>query len=109
MWLPPHRRSGAPAPAGAQVGSRGRPLAVGANGAAAAEAMLSAGPPELALLCDGDLGSSAARLGPLVSAVAAGECDLAVAPFGRRIGGGFGLALGFSHWAIRRLCGFDAK
>ena len=34
-----------------------------------------------------------------------GECDLAVAAFSRRVGGGFGLALGFARWAIRRLCG----
>jgi hypothetical protein len=48
-------------------------------------------------------------LEPLVAAVAAGECDLAVAAFGRRLGGGFGLALGFARWAIRRLCGFEAQ
>ena len=39
----------------------------------------------------------------------AGECDLAVAAFARRVGGGFGLALGFAHWAIRRLCGADTE
>ncbi len=61
------------------------------------------------LLCDGDLGDSAARLAPLVAAVEAGECDLAVAAFGRRVGGGFGLALGFARWAIRRRCGFEAE
>ena len=37
------------------------------------------------LLCDGDLGASAARLGPLVEAVERGECDLAVAAFGSRL------------------------
>ncbi len=37
----------------------------------------------------------------------AGECDLAVAAFGRRVGGGFGLALGFARWAIRRRCGLE--
>src|SRR6185312_1522191 len=31
--------------------------------------------------------------------------DLAVAAFARRVGGGFGLALGFARWAIRRRCG----
>src|SRR6202020_2375975 len=30
---------------------------------------------------------------------------LAVAAFSRRVGGGFGLALGLAHWAIRRRCG----
>jgi glycosyltransferase involved in cell wall biosynthesis len=96
--------------AGAQVVSRGRPHGKGANVTAAAEAALSAAaPPRLVLLCDGDLGDSAGRLAPLVAAVDVGECDLAVAAFGSRVGGGFGLALGFAHWAIRRLCGFDAK
>jgi glycosyltransferase involved in cell wall biosynthesis len=94
--------------AGAQVVSRGRPHGKGGNVTAAAEAALSAEPvPGVVLLCDGDLGASAARLAPLVTAVASGECDLAVASFSRRVGGGFGLALGFAHWAIRRLCGAD--
>jgi hypothetical protein len=76
---------------------------------AAAEAALSEGtPPDLILLCDGDLGDSAAGLPPLLIAVEAGECGLAVAAFGRRVGGGLGLALGFARWAIRRLCGFEA-
>jgi len=96
--------------AGAKVVSRGRPHGKGANVTATAEAALSeAEPPAFVLLCDGDLGDSAARLGPPVEAVEAGECDLAVAAFGTRVGGGFGLALGFAHWAIRRRCGFDAK
>ncbi len=96
--------------AGARVVSRGRPHGKGGNVSAAAEAALSVGePPALVLLCDGDLGSSAARLAPLVAAIEAGECDLAVAAFGTRVGGGFGLALGFAHWAIRRRCGFEAE
>jgi glycosyltransferase involved in cell wall biosynthesis len=96
--------------AGAQVVSRGRAHGKGGNVTAACEAALSATPaPRLVLLCDGDLGASAARLGPLVDAVAAGECDLAVAEFARRVGGGFGLALGFARWAERRLCGFEAR
>jgi glycosyltransferase involved in cell wall biosynthesis len=96
--------------AGAQVVSRGRPHGKGANVTAAVEAALSAEPaPALVLLCDGDLGDSAARLVPLVEAVAAGECDLAVAAFSRRVGGGFGLARGFAHAAIRRLCGLDTE
>jgi glycosyltransferase involved in cell wall biosynthesis len=95
--------------AGARVVSRGRPHGKGANVTAAAEAVLSDGEaPALVLLCDGDLGDSAARLGPLLEAVAAGECDLAVAAFARRAGGGFGVALGFARWTIRRLCGFEA-
>jgi glycosyltransferase involved in cell wall biosynthesis len=96
--------------AGARVVSRGRPHGKGGNVSAAAAAVLSEGePPAIVLLCDGDLGASAAQLVPLVEAVERGDCDLAVAAFANRVGGGFGLALGFAHWAIRRLCGFDAK
>jgi glycosyltransferase involved in cell wall biosynthesis len=96
--------------AGAQVVSRGRPHGKGANVGAAAEATLSAQPaPRLVLLCDGDLGASAAHLVPLVAAVERGECDLAVAAFSRRVGGGFGLALGFARWAIRRRCGLETS
>ena len=96
--------------AGAEVVSRGRPHGKGANVSAAAEAALSvADPPRLVLLCDGDLGASAARLAPLIEAVREGECDLAVASFSRRVGGGFGLALGFAGWAIRRLCGLKTE
>ncbi|HET8955321.1 MAG TPA: glycosyltransferase [Solirubrobacterales bacterium] len=95
--------------AGAEVVSRGRPHGKGANVSAAAEAALSVpDPPRLVLLCDGDLGASAARLAPLVEAVRRGECDLAIAAFSRRVGGGFGLALGFARWAIRRRCGYEA-
>jgi len=94
--------------AGAQVDSRGRPHGKGANVGAAVEAALSAQPPpELVLLCDGDLGGSAASLGELAEAVRRGECDLAVAAFSRRVGGGFGVALGFARWAIRRRCGLQ--
>ncbi len=44
-----------------------------------------------------------------MAAVETGECDLAVAMFARRVGGGFGFALGFARWAERRLCGFEAQ
>jgi glycosyltransferase involved in cell wall biosynthesis len=94
--------------AGARVVSRGRPHGKGANVTAAAQAVLSEeAPPRLVLLCDGDLAGSAARLAPLIEAVERGECDVAVAAFARRVGGGFGLALGFAHWAIRRRCGLE--
>jgi glycosyltransferase involved in cell wall biosynthesis len=96
--------------AGAQVVSRGRPHGKGANVTAAAEAALSAEPaPELVLLCDGDLGASAAELAALVDAVERSDCDLAVAAFSRRVGGGFGAALGFARWAIRRRCGLETS
>jgi glycosyltransferase involved in cell wall biosynthesis len=96
--------------AGAEVVRRGKPHGKGGNVSAAAEAALSVDPaPRLVLLCDGDLGASAAQLVPLVSAVQCGECDLAVASFSRRLGGGFGLALGFARWAIHRLCGLETE
>jgi glycosyltransferase involved in cell wall biosynthesis len=59
------------------------------------------------VLCDGDLGGSAARLGALARAVEAGGCDLAVAAFATRRGGGFGVAVGFARWAIRSLTGLE--
>ncbi|HXV06298.1 MAG TPA: glycosyltransferase family 2 protein [Solirubrobacterales bacterium] len=96
--------------AGAQVVSRRRPHGKGGNVTAAAEAALSTEPPpRLFLLCDADLGASAAALTPLVEAVERGECDLAVGDFSRRVGGGFGIALGFARWAVRSLCGIEAR
>lgn len=96
--------------AGAQVVRRGRPHGKGANVGAAVEAVLSdESAPGLVLLCDGDLGASAAALAPLVEAVERDECDLAVAAFSRRVGGGFGAALGFARWAIRRRCGLETS
>ena len=92
----------------AEVVSRGRPHGKGANVSAAAASVLDrAGEPEppVFLLCDADLGSSAAMLGRLVEAIEAGECELAVAAFRHRLGGGFGVALRFARWAIRRRCG----
>ncbi len=61
-------------------------------------------PEETLVLCDGDLGESALQLRGLVAALD-GQADLAVASFARRVGGGFGIALGFAGWAIRRLTG----
>lgn len=63
----------------------------------------------LTVLCDGDLGESAAALGTLVDAVREGGLDLAVAAFSKRVGGGFGLAVGFAAWAIRRRCGLRLR
>jgi glycosyltransferase involved in cell wall biosynthesis len=59
------------------------------------------------LLCDGDLGETAGRLTALVEAVGAGRGDLVIADFTTRVGGGFGVALGFARWAIRRRCGLE--
>jgi glycosyltransferase involved in cell wall biosynthesis len=61
------------------------------------------------VLCDGDLGDTARQLPALVAAVRRGECDLAVAAFSRRVGGGFGLAVGYARSAIRRLTGLELE
>lgn len=95
---------------GAQVVSRGRAHGKGGNVTAAAEAALS----ELdgkatVLLCDADLASSARTLTSLVDSVEAGECDLAVAAFERREGGGLGIALGYARRKILELCGYVAE
>lgn len=63
--------------------------------------------PPIFVLCDGDLAETAAQLPALVRAVRVGECDLAVATFSRRVGGGFGFAVGYARAAIRRLCGLE--
>jgi glycosyltransferase involved in cell wall biosynthesis len=60
------------------------------------------------LLCDGDLATSADQLARLVEEVREGRADLAVAAFAKRVGGGFGWALGFARWAIRNRCGYEA-
>lgn len=91
--------------AGATVVSAEKPLGKGGAATLAARQALSGSDGAVALLCDGDLGESAQRLTALVEAVRAGRCDLAVADFTRRVGGGFGLALGFARWAIERRCG----
>lgn len=68
-----------------------------------------AGPAPVFLLCDGDLGESAARLTALVEAVQRGEGELAVAVFERTAGGGLGIAREFARWAIRRSCGVETR
>jgi glycosyltransferase involved in cell wall biosynthesis len=84
------------------------PRTIGKGGAMtkAAQRVVDAGA-RVYVLCDGDLGETARELGPLASAVADGSCDLAIAAFARRVGGGFGVALGFSRWATRRLGGLE--
>jgi glycosyltransferase involved in cell wall biosynthesis len=61
------------------------------------------------LFADADLGASASALRTLVEAVnAAGpdaRADLAIATFARRVGGGFGIAVGASGRAIERATG----
>lgn len=92
----------------------GGPTHLGKGGAAslAAAQVLKDGAPSddaVVLLADADLARSAAKLMPLADAVASGEADLTVAMFASRVGGGFGLALGFAHHAIEKRCGLDTQ
>jgi glycosyltransferase involved in cell wall biosynthesis len=96
---------------GARVVSEERSRGKGANVSSAVETVLhravEPGAPTF-LLCDGDLGDSARELAGLVDAAASDRCDLAIASFANRVGGGFGVALGFARWAIERRCGYRA-
>jgi glycosyltransferase involved in cell wall biosynthesis len=96
--------------AGAEVVTAPRNIGKGGANTLAARRVLSlALTPEapVFVLCDGDLGETAGRLPALVAAVRRGECDLAVASFSRRVGGGFGFAVGYARAAIRRLTGLE--
>jgi glycosyltransferase involved in cell wall biosynthesis len=75
----------------------------GANTPAAERAL--AGEPHVVLLCDGDLGASAAKLKPLVEQIEDGYADLAIAKFARRVGGGFGIALNGSRKTVEKRTG----
>ena len=90
---------------GAEVVTPERRLGKGGVATLAAERVRGA----TLVLCDGDLGDSAAHLPRLVEAVDTGQGDLAVAVFAKRVGGGFGLAVGYAHRAIRRLTGLDLR
>jgi glycosyltransferase involved in cell wall biosynthesis len=70
----------------------------------AIERLRADGPLPDVLLADGDLGISAGRLADL-----ADKGDLVVAVFSKRVGGGFGLALGFAAWVIKRLTGLEPQ
>ena len=64
----------------------------------------------IVVLCDGDLGDSARELSALVDALRREHgAGLVVAAFATRVGGGFGLALGFARWVIRRRCGLSTR
>jgi len=92
--------------AGAEVISSGKLIGKGGAATLGARAALLT-EPELVLLCDGDLAGSAAALGVLLEAVERGEGDVAVARFARKVGGGFGFAVGFARWAINNLVGLE--
>src|SRR4051812_6542040 len=113
LWVADDASEDATAAIGAEAGARGvtAPRRLGKGGAAtlAAGALLRKGDPTV-LLADADLGASAAKLRPLVDAVsdppaAALAADLAIATFAQRLGGGFGIAVGASRWAILRATG----
>jgi glycosyltransferase involved in cell wall biosynthesis len=96
---------------GAEVVSRRRPHGKGRSMSAAAATiapLAELDEPPTFVFCDGDLGASAGELRRLVAAVDAGECDLAVGAFSTRVGGGFGVALGFGRWAIENRSGYRA-
>ncbi|MBJ7354482.1 MAG: glycosyltransferase [Thermoleophilaceae bacterium] len=100
------------AEAGATVVGGTEHLGKGGAASLAAAQVLRDGPPSadaVVLLADADLARSAAKLTPLADAVAADEADLTVAVFASRVGGGFGLALGFAHRAIEKRCGLDTQ
>ncbi len=82
------------------------PQRLGKGGVAnlAVERLRADGPLPDVLLVDGDLGASAGRLADLVR-----EGDLVVAVFSQRVGGGFGLAVGFAAWAIKRLTALEPQ
>jgi glycosyltransferase involved in cell wall biosynthesis len=100
------------AAAGATVVGGSKHLGKGGAASLAAAQVLADGPPSddaVVLLADADLARSASKLMPLADAVASGEADLTVAMFASRVGGGFGLALGFAHHAIEKRCGLDTQ
>jgi glycosyltransferase involved in cell wall biosynthesis len=63
---------------------------------------------EVVVLADGDLGSSAASLVPVLREVVCDRADLAIAVLPLQ-GGGFGLVKRASRFAIRRLSGYAAE
>ena len=94
--------------AGAEVVRAPRNLGKGGAATLAARHVVAeadAPRPPVFVLCDADLRDSAVHLPRLAEAVRAGQADLVVGGFARREGGGFGVALGFARWAIRRRCG----
>lgn len=90
--------------AGVELVRTSRTIGKGGAMTAAAQSVLT-DERSLVVLCDGDLGETARELPALAAAVRNGWCDLAIARFARRVGGGFGVALGFSRWATRRRSG----
>jgi glycosyltransferase involved in cell wall biosynthesis len=96
--------------AGAELVRSARTIGKGGATTLAAQRVLARAlepEPPVIVLCDGDLGESAAQLPELVAAVRDGGLDLAIARFRVKVGGGFGFAVKFSRWATRRLTGLE--
>ena len=90
---------------GAEVVSSRRRLGKGGVATLAARTLLARDMAPVVVICDGDLGRSAGLLAALTEALESDSADLAVAAFARRVGGGFGLALGVARRAIEALTG----
>ena len=90
--------------AGAELVRTERRRGKGGANTPAAQRALDAKPHAI-LLCDGDLGVSAASLTALVETVVKGEADLAIGKFARRVGGGFGIALKSSRRTVEKRAG----
>jgi len=99
--------------AGARVLSCPRHVGKGAAATVAARAALRLAAQDRGrcaiVLCDGDLGACAAELAGLLSPIARGQADIAVAAFSARIGGGFGIALGYARSVVRRRAGMSLQ
>jgi glycosyltransferase involved in cell wall biosynthesis len=87
---------------GARLVKAPRQLGKGGAATLAAEALLREGDP-IVVLADADLGESASELRKLVDALE--RADLAIATFARKQGGGFGIAVKSSRWAIHQTTG----
>jgi glycosyltransferase involved in cell wall biosynthesis len=77
--------------------------------AAAALAAMTSAEEATFVLCDGDLGESAAALAALADAVEVGTADLAIASFADPRGGGFGLLRGFARRVLRERAGLELR
>jgi glycosyltransferase involved in cell wall biosynthesis len=106
IWVADDASEDATAHVALQEGARlvRAPKRLGKGGAAtlAAEALLGEGDPAV-VLADADLGESARELGRLVDGLAG--ADLTIATFAKRVGGGFGIAVGAARQAIKRTTG----
>ncbi len=78
------------------------------KGGALEAGLVVAGEADVYLFADGDLGSSASSLGPVLDGVLLGRADVCVGVI-PKAGGGFGIVKGFSRRVILALSGFVAR